>query len=87
MYYSLSEFAFLRSHEYFHTLCICLQAVELNKVELLAQLDIRLVSWFYLEIDHILTSEALQNLEIDHILTSEALQNLGDIIITPSMSI
>ena len=39
-----SDYAFLCVEEYFHAMCVCLQAVEQNRVTLLAELDVSLVS-------------------------------------------
>ncbi|CAG2223842.1 RUBCN [Mytilus edulis] len=37
------DYSFLNTKEYFHSMCLCLQAVEQNKVTLLAELDVNLV--------------------------------------------
>ncbi|XP_071165105.1 run domain Beclin-1-interacting and cysteine-rich domain-containing protein-like isoform X1 [Mytilus edulis] len=38
------DYSFLNTKEYFHSMCLCLQAVEQNKVTLLAELDVNLLS-------------------------------------------
>ncbi|XP_061171620.1 run domain Beclin-1-interacting and cysteine-rich domain-containing protein-like [Saccostrea echinata] len=38
------EFAFLNDEQYFKALCVCLKAIELNRISLLAELDLKLLS-------------------------------------------
>ncbi|XP_062601083.1 run domain Beclin-1-interacting and cysteine-rich domain-containing protein-like isoform X2 [Saccostrea cucullata] len=38
------EFAFLNDEQYFKALCVCLKAIELNRISMLAELDLKLLS-------------------------------------------
>lgn len=37
------DLAFLNDAQYFKALCVCLKAIELNQISLLAELDLKLV--------------------------------------------